>query len=124
MGNKLFGVDISGIINKSIGPGVNACTLIKVSAGTRTTGSLTAGTNPTTTSHSARGFIDVLSRDRIDGTLVQDGDQMINLVGDSIADSKTPVPGDRITIRGATYNIIKVEVDPADALYMCTCRSE
>jgi len=123
MGNKLFGVDIAGIINKEIGPGVNDATLIKVAKGTRTPGSLTAGTNPTGTSHACKGFLDQLKRKHIENTLVEDSDQLIALVGDSIADGQVPTPSDRITIRGTTYNIIVVDVDPADALYECVCRS-
>lgn len=124
MGNKLFGVDISGIINKNIGPGVNECTLIKVTKGTRTAGNLTGGTNPTTTQHSARGFIDKLDRNRIEGTLVEEADSQVNLVGDSIAGGVRPSPGDRILIRGTTYNVLSVDVDPADALFECICKAE
>lgn len=124
MGNKLFGVDISGIINKEIGPGVNDATLIKVTPGTRTPGNLTGGTNPTTTNHACKGFLDKLRKSHIENTLVEEGDQMIALVGDSIAGGAVPTPGDRITIRSNTYNIIVVDVDPADALYECVSRSE
>lgn len=123
MGNPLFGVDISGIINENIGPGVNDATLTKVSVGTRTPGSLTSGTNPTTTDHACKGFLDKLQRKHIENTLVEDADVLIGLVGDSIAGGQVPTPGDRITIRGTTYNIIVVDVDPADALYECVSRS-
>lgn len=124
MGNKLFGVDISGIINKEIGPGVNDATLTKVSTGTRTPGNLTGGTNPTTTTHACKGFLDQLKRLHLENTLVENGDQLIALVGDSIVGGVRPAPGDRILIRGTTYNVIVVDVDPADALYECVCRSE
>jgi hypothetical protein len=132
MGNKLFGVDISGIINANIGPGVNDATLIKVTPGTRTPGNLTGGTNPTETSYSAKGFLDTLDRGFIGrstgnaagSTLVEEGDVLVALVGDSIASSQVPKPGDKITIRSTTYRIIRVEVDPADALYQCLGRSE
>lgn len=123
MGNKLFGVDISGLVNKHIGPGVNSATLTKVTVGTRTSGSLTAGTNPTTTDHACKGFLDQLRRKHIENTLVEDSDQLINLIGDSISGGRVPTPGDRITIRGTVYNVIVVDVDPADALYECVCRS-
>ncbi len=123
MGNKLFGVDISGLINKNIGPGVNSATLIKVAAGTRTAGSLTSGVQPTTKSYNCKGFIDSLDKNRMEETLVQDGDVLVNLIGDSIASSQVPTPGDRITILSNTYNIVAVDPDPAKALYQCVCRS-
>lgn len=123
MGNPLFGVDISGIINREVGPGVNAATLIKVTPGTRTPGNLTGGTNSTEVNRSARGFLDSLRKKHIENTLTEDGDVLINLVGDSIEASAVPRPGDKITIRGNTYNVIVADVDPADALYECVCRS-
>lgn len=124
MGNPLFGVDISGLINKHVGPGVNDASLIKVATGTRTPGNLTGGTNPVSTPYACKGFIDTLNRNRLDATLVDDADSLVQLVGDSIASAQVPRQGDRITILGTTYNILGVEVDPAQALYSCTCKTE
>ena len=124
MGNPLFGVDISGLIRDNIGPGVNDAILIKVTAGTRNPGNLAAGTQPTSASYSCKGFVDTLDRNRIDASLVEDADASIALVGDSIASSQVPTPGDRITILGTTYNILSVEVDPALALYTCISKTE
>lgn len=91
--------------------------------GTRDSSDITGGTQPTETEYACSGFIDTLNRNRITSTLVQEGDVLINLVGDSIADGQVPEPGDKITIRGTTYNVIMVNVDPADALYSCVSRS-
>ncbi len=125
MGNPLFGVDISGLIKKHIGPGVNDATLIKVTAGSRTGGQLTGGTNPTTVSHACKGFLGVLNRNRVDLSLTEERDVMIALLGDTIDGGATvPVPGDRITLLGTTYNIVIVNVDPAQAVYSCQSRSE
>lgn len=123
MGNKLFGVDISGLINKNIGPGVLDATLIKVSPGTRTPGNLTGGTQPTTASYSCKGFTDTLDKNRLDPSLVEDGDVLVVLIGDSIASSQVPNPGDRVTISGITYNIVQVTSDPALAVYNCVGRA-
>lgn len=123
MGNPLFGVDISGLINSNIGPGVNDATLTKVSSGTRTGGQLTGGTNPTTTTHACKGFVDVLSKNRIEGSLAADTDSLVALIGDSIADGAVPTAGDRVTILSVEYNIIQVEVDPALAVYNCIGRA-
>lgn len=126
MGNPLFGIDISGIIKQHIGPGVLAATLISVTAGTRTAGQLTGGTNPTTTSYTCRGFIDTQAVRFLDGTLVRDGTKVIVLIGDTINSGNTaPKPGDQITIEGATYVIAedgRVDRDPAAATYTCEVR--
>lgn len=125
MGNKLFGVDISKLIKDNIGPGVNDATLIKVTPGTRTPGQLTGGTQPTTVTHACRGFLDVLTRNRVDDTLTEEGDVLIALLGDTIdGGAVVPAPGDRVTILGTTYNIVIVNVDPAQAVYSCQSRSE
>ncbi len=125
MGNPLFGVDISGLIRDNIGPGVNDATLIKVSAGSRTGGQLTGGTNPTTVSHACKGFLDVLNRNRVDASLTEERDVLVALIGDTIDGGDTvPEPGDRIIILGTTYNVVIVNVDPAQAVYNCQSRSE
>ena len=123
MGNPLFGIDISGLINDNIGPGVNDAVLTKVTGGSRTGGQLTGGTNPTNTTHACKGFVDKLAKDRIDGTLVKDTDSLVALIGDSIAGGQVPVAGDRVTILSVEYNIIVVTVDPALAVYNCVGRS-
>lgn len=126
MGNKLFGVNISGIIAKAIGPGVLAATLIKVTPGTRTTGSLGSGTNPTEVSYTCRGFIDTQAQRNVDGTLAADGTKRIVLIGDTISGGTVaPALGDKITIEGATYRIPedgKIDRDPAAATYSCKVR--
>ena len=124
MGNKLFGIDIAGLVHKNVSPGVNSCTLIKVTKGTRTPGQVTGGTQPTTKNHAAKGFIDQLRRSHLENSIVQQGDQLIAIVGDSISGGAVPKPGDKVLIRDNTYNIVVVNVDPADALYECVGRSE
>ena len=123
MGNPLFGVNISGLINSNIGPGVNSATLTKTTKGTRTTGSLTGGTQPTSTDHACRGFVDVLNKNRLEGSIVQDTDSMVAIIGDSIAGGVVPTAGDRVTIMGKEYNIVEVTVDPALAVYNCIGRA-
>lgn len=121
MGNPLFGVDISGLINANIGPGVNDAVLLSVSAGTRDPNDPTAGTGSTEIAHPCRGFLDTLRTRDWDTTLVRASDQVVALIGDSIG--AVPAAGDRVTILGATYEIIATQVDPAQALYLCACRA-
>ena len=123
MGNPLFGVDISGLINANIGPGVNDAVLTKVLPGTRTPGQLTGGTQPTTTTHSCKGFVDMLDKNQLGESLVKETDSMVAIMGDSIAGGAVPTAGDRVTIRGTEYNIIQVTVDPALAVYNCVGRA-
>lgn len=122
MGNPLFGVNISGLIKQFVAPGVLDATLIKVAPTTRTTGALTAGTNPTSTNYPCRGFIDSQRVRFASGSLVKDGRKIIVLIGDTIDNGSglAPEPGDRILIEGTTYVIPEgatIDRDPAAATY-------
>lgn len=125
MGIKLAGVDVSGIIKKEIGDKVltdpvHDVVLTSIVAGTRT-GNLTGGTNPVETSHTCKGFIDSQNRKSIGGTLVEDGDIVVVLIGDSISPAVVPKGQDKITIEGSTYRIKGLDRDPAAATYTCVC---
>lgn len=119
---ELFGIDIAGIIAQEIGPGVLPATLIVVTAGTRDTNNLSAGTQPTENSIPGRGFQEDYDDNQIDGTLIQEGDRRITLIANTFAGRPVPKTGDKITIEGATYNILKVRRDPAAATYVCQSR--
>lgn len=126
MGNKLFGVDISGLIKKHMAAGVLPATLIVSTPGTRTSGDPAAGTNPTGVSYPCRGFIDSILTKNLPGTLSASGTKVIVLLGDTINSGNTaPELGDKITIEGDTYRIPddgKIDRDPAAATYTCTVR--
>ena len=126
MGNKLFGIDISGIIAREVGKGVLDATLTKVTPGTRTPGSLSSGTNPTEVLHACKGFIDTQRIRNLDGTLVASGQKVVVLLGDTIDSGNTaPALGDKITIEGSIYSIPddgNIDRDPAAATYICTVR--
>jgi len=122
MGNNLFGVNIAKIIKDEIGPYVLDATLSVVTAGTRTPGSLTAGTNPTTATHACKGFIEKKANTDIGGTLVDDGMVRIILIGDTINGGATaPSQRDRVTIEGTVYEIGVVDRDPDAATYTLSC---
>jgi hypothetical protein len=115
-----LGHNIAKIINDGLqaAGGVFDATLIKVSVGTRTPGSLTDGTNPTTVSHAAKGFIETRTERRLGGTLVAVGGKFVTLLGDSMPSGVEPAEGDRVTIEGSTYDVVEVvDRDPAGALF-------
>lgn len=119
----IFGIDLAGIIFDELGPLLLDATLIKVTPGTRTGGSLTGGTNPNEASHSTKGFIDNYSDEQINGTVVMLGDRKITLLGDGLPSGVVPTPGDKITIESQTFVIADpVNRDPAAATYECNAR--
>lgn len=118
---KLLGVDIAKEIHKALSPRLLPLFLIKLSPGTRGT-SLTAGIEPVEDSYAGRGFIsDYLDR-HINGTSVVTGDRKVNIIGNSLPARIIPISGDRVTIEGFTYNIVRVTRDPAAAMYTCQVR--
>jgi len=119
---KLFGVDIAAELNKAMGSGMFPAVLHKVAAGTRTAGQLTGGNNPAQTNFAARGIVYDYHNKEIDGTNVLRSDRKVLLLGDTIAGKQVPEVKDRITIEGATHEIVDVDRDPAWATYICQVR--
>lgn len=127
MGIKLYGIDVSGIVKKEIGDKVltdaaHAAVLKHFTVGTRT-GNLTGGTNPTSTNHTCKGFIDSKKLKSFKGTLVANGHVFIVLIGDSISPAVVPVEEDQITIESKAYRIKVLDRDPAAAMYTCMCKA-
>lgn len=119
---KLFGVDISGIVAKEVGPGLLDAILIKVIAGTRTPLNLAGGTNPTKPQFTCKGIVEPLSSLR-PNSIVADATGAVLLIGDTIQGGQVPETGDEIFIEGTNYTIVKVDRDPAAATYMCQVKS-
>jgi len=120
VGKNLFKANISGAIKKAIGPNVLDATLTKVTPGSRTSGSLTGGTNPTSVSYSGKGFVDTYKDGTIDGTIIKEGDKMVVLIGDYFPIA--PEANDKITIEGSTHIVVAVGRDPDAATYTCQVR--
>ncbi len=118
---KLFGVDIAGIVHGAMSSGLLPATLHHVIPGTRGV-DLTAGTNPTETTHAARGFIDDYDDKQFVGDLIIVGDRRVLLIGNSISPAVVPQPGDGVTIEGVRYKVIRVQRDPAAATYTMQVR--
>lgn len=119
---NLFGIDIAGLVSKNIGPGLPAATLTKITQGSRTTGSLTGGANPTSTAHSCKAVLSDYNDYQMSNTVIQTGDRKVLILTNTISGGVVPAMGDKITIEGATYNIIRAKRDPAAATYECQVR--
>jgi hypothetical protein len=122
MGNRLFGIDIAGLIAKNVGKGVLPCTLTVITKGDRKANP-TAGRETTEQSIQGRGFIEEFEDKDIDGTKIKMGDKWINLIADTFAGSPVPKIGNKITIEGKAHEIVgTIERDPAAAIYKCHSR--
>lgn len=119
---KLFGIDIAGIINQNMGKGLLSVQLTKSTAGTRTSGQLNEGTNPTTLTYSGRGFISDYKDTEMANTSIRTSDKKIAILGASLPNGIIPIPGDSILVEGNSYNVVNVKRDPAAAIYICQSR--
>ncbi len=118
---ELFGLDIAGIVDGAMqqAGGVKAGVLVKSTPGTRTSGQLTGGTNPTTTSYPFRGFLEQRSEVRREGTIVRSGGQFMSIFGASLPAGLEPTSGDLATLENTQYSVVRlVSRDPASALYV------
>lgn len=116
----LFGVDIADEIATAFSGQLLTGTLTKVTSGTRTPGSLTGGTNPTTVDHTFTGFIEDKTEEREEGTLVSSGGRFVSVLGGSLPSGVEPTTGDKITIESTVYRIVEISGrDPAGAIYEC-----
>lgn len=99
-------------------------TLIKVTAGTRTAGAISGGTNPTRASYAAKGIEQNILSLQLAGTLVKGANAAIRLFGATIAGGQVPAPNDLIVIGGKTYTIVEqgVSRDAASVGYLCQCK--
>lgn len=121
--------DIADLIGDILGDqddlGVVDATLTKVTPGGRLPGAYSAGTNPTSTDYAGRGFIEAIGM-LMDGTLVQQGNVVISLLGGTFA--AVPAPTDAITIAskefpaGHRYAVVRVVADAVGAVYQCEAR--
>lgn len=116
---NLFGLDIAKLVSQSISAagGLRSGNLTKYSNTTRTGGNLTAGLNPSSTTHTFDGFVEsreVRRPNQIGATSVT----VISILGDSITTATVPKVNDKVSIDGTSYTLIELlELDPAGAVY-------
>ena len=128
-GNKLFGMYIAKTVHQAIKAAGNVLpvTLIKVTPGTWNPASPLSGTNPTSVSYPCRGFSESPNilrggHGNLDDDILETREEDISILGASLPEGIKPGPGDRVTIVGRTWNIKRVKDDPAEAVFLCTCR--
>ena len=119
---NLFGVNMAAEIARGLGNKLLPAILTKMTETTRTTGSLTAGTNPLTTDYPCRGFIEDYSDYDLANTIIQTSDRKITILGGTLPVNIVPMNGDKITIENTLYTIIRVKRDPAGATYTLQSR--
>lgn len=119
---ELFGIDIPELVDTAISDGLLPATLTRIVPGTRDPSDITGGTQPTTSTFTARGFIEDFTDRELEDSLVEIGDRKITLIANSIQNLAVPEVGDQITIENDTWNIMNVKRDPAGATYICQAR--
>jgi hypothetical protein len=70
--------------------------------------------------HACKGWPDQWTEAELAGTRVLSSDVKVCLIATSI--SITPVIGDRVTVRGQTGEVVRVDADPALAVYTLQAR--
>ena len=77
--------------------------------------------DPVPDPHACKGYVDDYDLDQIDGTLIQENDRKVVILAASI--DIVPKPQMTVTIRGATYTVLRVSADPALATYTLQARA-
>jgi hypothetical protein len=78
--------------------GLRAATLVKQTPGTRSSGNLSAGTNPTSTSYPCEALIEQATAKNVGDTLVAQAERFIGIIGASLPKGIVPIAEDRITL--------------------------
>ena len=125
MGNKLFGVDIAGLVHEHISLGVLPAILRTYSTQPAQGSTLLSPPNKEPTNNDCRGFVETFEQDidEVNGEPVQEDDRMIVLIGDSLPAGIIPKKNDEIDIEGLTFKVLSIaDRDPAAATYTLHAR--
>lgn len=141
MGTNLFGMNVSGMIYGAMKGKLVPLTLTRYTPTARDPENLAGGLAPTATVFTGEGFIDDKNLQGAGTgyqptTIVKRHERQVSILGDSLLpllagggrvapmgeDPETGAGGDKVTISGLTYAIIRVRSDPAQALYICAVR--
>lgn len=124
MGNKLFGVNISGLIKTHVAPGLLPVIVTRQTIGERDPDDLTGGQAKTpATVNGIRGIWEDLPKMPPAGVTFELNDRIAMLIGDTVPAGGLPKRNDTITIEGLTlYAVQQIGRDPAAATYRFLCR--
>lgn len=123
MGQKLFGVDISGLVHANLSPGLPTGQLRSYSEtqpGPRLIdGPVPAYADPV----DFRGFWDSWTEEDYGRYSIQASDKKLTIIGDSLPGGQLPKYRDQVTLAGETKMVQKiVDMDPAKATITVQCR--
>lgn len=121
MGNILFGVDISGLLEQHVAPGLLEARVTRLVPGARPSPTSAPSTTPVT--HDGRGIWEDIDPSVVDGTSVLLTDRVALLILDSFSPAVVPQLEDIVTIEGISLPVVKVlGRDPAAATCKLVCR--
>lgn len=78
---------------------------------------------PVSTDFPCTGWVDAYKAEDLANSLILASDTKIIVVATTLTMPSPPVPGDRVTAKGATYSVIDVSSDPALATYTLQARA-
>lgn len=124
MGNKLFGVNISGLIKTHVAPGLLPVVVTRKVRGARDPNNLTGGQPDTpATVTGIRGIWEDLPKSPPPGVTFELNDRIAMLIGDTVPAGGLPKRNDKVTIETLTlYAVQQIGRDPAAAAYRFLCR--
>lgn len=120
--SDLFGLDIAGIVNDSLGDGLLPAKLVKLVAGERDPAATTSGPSQSRKTYPCRGVAIDFALSQFDGDIVQRGDRKVLLLGASLPRGVAPEASDLVQLEGVESQVIAVQRDPASASYTCHVR--
>ena len=116
---NIFKAKIAKRINKALGKQMLPAVLIKI----ENVKDVNDSTKMTVeeVSYKARGFTEITDVYTKSGSLIARNAYVISILGGSLPDNISPIPGDKITIEGSTKKIAEdgVSRDPAGAIFQC-----
>lgn len=132
MANQLAKLLAQGLGGQSL-IGFGPLTLVRVTGGTRTSGDLTSGNNPTTTSYPCKGrqgvkrsaFWQFWQNAQLTGAMARTSFVGFTILGATLPDGVYPRAGDQISFGGATYTIAAdgtTNPDGVGAVWECMTR--